>query len=45
MIFLELGVGQAEAVKELFGAFDVTVHKDIEGVERMLEARRGGVRG
>ena len=45
VIFLELGVGQAEAVKELFGAFDVTVHKDIEGVERMLEARRGGVRG
>ncbi len=40
VLFLEFGVGQAEALKELFAAFDVEIYRDMQGRERMLSARR-----
>ncbi len=35
-LVLELGIGQAEAVAALFDGFDVSVFKDLEGVERTM---------
>ena len=38
VLYAEFGIGQAEAVKELFSAFDVEIYKDMQGVDRMLRA-------
>ena len=40
VIFLEFGEGQADAVKELFAAFDTEVYRDMQGKERMLRAAK-----
>lgn len=40
VIFLEFGEGQADAVKELFAAFDTEVYLDMQGKERMLRAAK-----
>lgn len=40
VIFLEFGEGQADAVKELFAAFDTEVYRDMQGKERMLRATK-----
>lgn len=40
VIFLEFGEGQADAVKELFAAFDTAVYRDMQGKERMLRAAK-----
>lgn len=39
-LFLELGIGQAESIKELFDGFDVTIFNDLEGVERIARITR-----
>ncbi len=39
VLLLEIGIGQAEAVRELLkGAFDVTVYPDYAGIDRMVKA-------
>lgn len=40
VIFLEFGEGQADAVKEMFAAFDTEVYRDMQGKERMLRAAK-----
>ncbi len=40
VLLMEFGIGQAESIKEIFAAYDVTIDKDIEGVERMATVRR-----
>ena len=40
VLLLEFGIGQAESIKEIFASYDVTIDKDIEGVERMATVRR-----
>lgn len=40
VLWLEFGVGQAEALKELFAGWDVEVYRDMQGVERMLRASK-----
>ena len=40
VIFLEFVEGQADAVKELFAAFDTEVYRDMQGKERMLRAAK-----
>ncbi len=40
ILLMELGIGQAEAVKALFSDFDVRIEKDIEGVERFALVTR-----
>lgn len=39
-LYLELGIGQAEAIKTLFDGFDVQIFKDLEGVERIARVAR-----
>ena len=38
-IFMECGENQAEAIKELLSDFDVKIEKDLEGVDRIIEAK------
>ena len=40
VLLMEFGIGQAESIKEIFASYDVTIDKDIEGVERMATVRR-----
>lgn len=40
VLLMEFGIGQAESIKEIFASYDVTIDKDIEGVERMAMVRR-----
>ena len=40
VLLLEFGAGQADALKEMFGAYAVTVYKDMQGTERILRAER-----
>lgn len=40
VLLLEMGIGQAESVSEIFAAYDVQIKKDIEGVERIALVRR-----
>ena len=42
-LFLEVGIGQANAVKELLeqaGFINVEIRKDISGIERMIKAEK-----
>jgi release factor glutamine methyltransferase len=40
-LFVEIGIGQAAAVSELFAGFpDVRVTRDLNGIERVVSARR-----
>ena len=40
VLLMEFGISQAESIKEIFASYDVTIDKDIEGVERMATVRR-----
>ena len=35
VLIMELGIGQAESIKQIFAEYDVQIVKDIEGVERI----------
>ena len=35
-IFLEVGLGQAQAVKEMLTGFEVSVIKDMQGIDRII---------
>lgn len=39
-IYVEFGAGQAEALKEIFAAYDVAVFKDMQGTDRILRAEK-----
>lgn len=40
VIFTEFGEGQAEALKEIFAAYDVAIYKDMQGMDRILRAEK-----
>ena len=38
-IFMECGENQAQAIKEIFSDYEVNIEKDLEGVDRIIEAK------
>ena len=40
VLLMEMGIGQAQSMCEIFSAYDIEIIKDIEGVDRIALVRR-----